>query len=226
MAYPTLAVTKEGANVVRVTPITLNVSGSFASFGTYRDFIAIADPGFEIKNSESAQEFYERRLSGGVTAKIGKSNSYVDPVTGEPTAAASEGGDTFKFTFLITYDDIKYFMNLMRNSVPVVISFPPILDSTGEGIPGWAHMVCKFQGNFAMDGKEGIAEVSVTFQGGVGYDVDAADVDYADFNTAATGALHKITPLGWDSTDALTIAALATGDNATFFSGAIVLKDV
>ena len=224
--YESLEILKEGPFVVRLTPCTMT-NGQISAFATYRDFTSVADGEVEFKNSESAQEYYERRLSSGKTIKIGKTNSYVG-IDGLSTPAASEGGDTVKFTGIFEYDDIKFFMSLMRTSVPVVLSFPLALTST-DGIPGWGHLLCKFQGNFALGAKEGMLEIPVTFQGGITY-VGASGIDYSDFN-AASVTNKKITPHGYDkgdapSTGALTISALIEADGPDFFAGNIVLKDV
>lgn len=227
--YNALSILKEGPFVIRLTPCTY-ANGEVTGFGTYRDFTAVADGEVEFKNSETTQEYYERRLSSNKTIKIAKTNSYVG-INGASTPAASEGGDTVKFTGIFEYDDIKFFISLMRSgtSVPVVISFPLAFTST-DGVPGWGHLLCKFQGNFAVGSKEGIMEIPVTFQGGVTY-TPASGVDYTDFNTASVTS-KKITPHGFDegdtppTTGAFTISALVEADGADFWGGNIVLKDV
>jgi hypothetical protein len=218
--------TADYGGCVRVLPIVLETAGGSVidSFGTIRDFLAFNNPGYTLKNSVSKQEFNEFKTAHGKIIKSLKVSEYVG-TDGQPTSAASEGGDTFKFDIVVTKEDIKWLQSLLLNSTPVIIAFPTVREIDGV-IPAWNHLLCKLQGNVDFQPKEGVGSITVSFEGGAAHtDSDSAPQTYTSYNTAMTTA--TMTPFGVDSATTFDIAALAdAADWTALKSGRVVIKDV
>jgi hypothetical protein len=215
---------------LRVVPTTVT-DGKISALGTKIDFVRIVNvkPGFASANATAGDTYFTTEGSNNNRYSRPDNSKNYNILSGEVIAedSGNDAQDKFDCEIFVSPAQRKTLIEAYKAGTPVFGIRDIGKAATTAACAGYEYILGKITD--LVDGPERSAsKLSFSITGNSSLLITETvpgtpDVEFADFNTAATGSGNKITP---DNESELTITAIDSTDWTSIIVGKIVTKNV